>query len=221
MNSHESRALHMLGEGLSALGITPSDDRMHQFSTYLRELKKWNRAFNLTGIRDDKDIIVKHFLDSLLYLGPMPNRFIRVADVGSGAGFPGIPIKIIRPEIDMHLIEPSGKKASFLRYIVQRMQMKGIGIIEKRIEDTSVSEDFGEAVDIALTRALFDIRAFVEKAAHIVRPGGLFILNKGPRVREELNESEGLRCELLRYHLPLTDIVRFIVIVKARDAVQG
>jgi 16S rRNA (guanine527-N7)-methyltransferase len=221
MNLHEAQALNSLEEGLSALDITPSDERMHQFSIYLRELKKWNRACSLTGIRDDKDIIIKHFLDSLLYLGPMPNGFVRAADIGSGAGFPGIPIKIVRPEIELYLIESSGKKAYFLRHMVRQMQMKGIGVIEKRIEDTSASGDLGGMVDIALTRALFDIRAFVQKAAHIVRPGGLFILNKGPRVRVELNESQGLGYELLRCPLPLTDIVRFIVTVKAKDDVRG
>ena len=81
--------------------------------TYLSELKKWNRAYNLTGLAKDEDIIIKHFLDSLLYLKAIPQGALQVADIGTGAGFPGIPITIIRPEIEMYLIEPSGKKVRF------------------------------------------------------------------------------------------------------------
>jgi 16S rRNA (guanine527-N7)-methyltransferase len=99
----------LLEKGINELGITPSKQQINNFITYLSELKKWNKAYNLTGLKKDEDIIIKHFLDSLLYLKAIPHGEITVADVGSGAGFPGIPIKIIRPEIDMYLVEPSRK----------------------------------------------------------------------------------------------------------------
>jgi len=200
------------------LSLTPSDDRMKCFSGYLSELKKWNKAYNLTGIHKDEDIIIKHFLDSLLYLGPIPQGIVRVADIGSGAGFPGIPIKIIRPEIAMYLIEPSGKKAAFLRHITRQLKIKGIEIIEKRIEEINVLAELGAPVDIALTRALFDIKEFVLKAAHIVKPGGVFILSKGPKVKEELKTAGDLEYELLKIPLPQTDIIRYIVVAKAKSA---
>jgi len=214
----EARGAEILKEGLLSLSLTPSDDRMKCFSVYLSELKKWNKACNLTGIRNDEDIIIKHFLDSLLYLEPIPQGIIRFADIGSGAGFPGIPIKILRPEIEMYLIEPSGKKAAFLRHITRQLKIGGIEIIEKRIEETTVHGELGAPVDIALTRALFDIKEFVLKAAHIVKPGGVFILSKGPKVKEELKKAGDLEYELLKIPLPQTDIIRYIVVAKAKSA---
>jgi 16S rRNA (guanine527-N7)-methyltransferase len=214
----ESGTAEILKEGLLSLSLTPSDERMKCFSGYLSELKKWNKAYNLTGIRKDEDIVIKHFLDSLLYLGPIPQGIVRVADIGSGAGFPGLPIKIIRPEIEMYLIEPSGKKAAFLRHITRQLKIGGIEIIEKRIEEINVLAELGAPVDIALTRALFDIKEFVLKAAHIVKPGGVFILSKGPKVKEELKTSGDLEYELLKIPLPQTDIVRYIVVAKAKSA---
>src|SRR4030042_6663166 len=217
MDFLESRTAEILKEGLLSLGLTPSDDRMKCFSVYLSELKKWNKACNLTGIRNDEDIVIKHFLDSLLYLGPIPQGIVRVADIGSGAGFPGIPIKILRPEIEMYLIEPSWKKAAFLRHITRQLKIEEIKIIEKRIEEITVLAELVTPVDVVLTRALFDIRKFIQKTAHIVKRGGIFILNKGPKVQEELKKVGDLEYELLTIPLPQTDIVRSIVIVKSGE----
>ncbi len=211
-----SKALEILERGLSSLGISPTHEHLRLFSLYLAELKKWNRACNLTSVRDDAAIVVTHFLDSLLYLGPLPAGFFRAADVGSGAGFPGIPIKIARPEAEIYLIEPSGKKCVFLRHLVAQMRMEAVRVIEKRIEDVSVPEDAGERVDAAMTRALYDVRTFVRKSSHIVKPGGMFILNKGPKVDEELKRTRDVDYLLIRRTLPTTDIVRNIVVVTAR-----
>lgn len=221
MNISEPGALEILKEGLYSLGLTLSDDRMRRFAAYLAELKRWNAAYNLTGIRNDKDIVVKHFLDSLLYLGPVPQGIVRIADIGSGAGFPGIPMKIIRPEIGMYLIEPSGKKAAFLRHITRQLKMDKIEVIEKRVEAITIPADLKAPVDIALTRALFDISEFVGKAAHIVRPEGIFILSKGPKVTEELKKTGDMEYALMKIPLPQTDIVRYIVVVNAKRAVSN
>lgn len=217
MDFLESRTAEILKDGLSALGLSPSDEKITAFSTYLSELKKWNKACNLTGIRNDEDIVIKHFLDSLLYLGPIPQGIVRVADIGSGAGFPGIPIKILRPEIEMYLIEPSWKKAAFLRHITRQLKIEGIKIIEKRIEEITVLAELVTPVDVVLTRALFDISKFIQKTAHIVKRGGIFILNKGPKVQEELKKVGDLEYELLTIPLPQTDIMRSIVIVKSGE----
>jgi len=181
--------------------------------TYLTELKKWNKAYNLTGLKNDEDIIIKHFLDSLLYLKVMPDGEIKVADVGSGAGFPGIPIKIIRPEIGMYLIESSGKKSAFLRHIIRELELKKIEVIEKRIEEIKVNQELSLPVDIAVTRALFSIKDFIKKASHIVKQGGILILNKGPKVKEELKIIKDIKYEIVTVNLPLSDIKRNIVIV--------
>jgi 16S rRNA (guanine527-N7)-methyltransferase len=201
----------LLKNGLLELGITPSDEQINAFMTYLSELKKWNKAYNLTGLKEDEEIITMHFLDSLLYLRAMPDETITLADIGTGAGFPGIPIKIIRPDIQMYLIEPSGKKAAFLRHIIRQIQLEQIAVIEKRIEEIKVNKELPCAVDIGVTRALFDISKFIKKASHIMRPGGILILNKGPKVHEEVARMGDVSYTLLTVDLPLSDIKRYIV----------
>lgn len=179
------------------------------FMTYLQELKKWNSAYNLTALRTDEDIIIKHFLDSLLYLKAIPEGEVSIMDVGSGAGFPGIPIKIMRPGIVMYLLEPSRKKASFLIHIIKTLELDKIEVIEKRVEDVESLN-----VDFAVTRALFDINDFMKKALPHVRKGGRLILSKGPKVKEELKKIKDMNYELLTLTLPLSDIKRFIIITR-------
>jgi 16S rRNA (guanine527-N7)-methyltransferase len=203
----------LIKDGLIELGLTPSTEQINAFITYLFELKKWNKAYNLTSLEKDEDIVVKHFLDSLLYLKAMPEGEIKVADIGSGAGFPGIPIKIIRPETEMYLIEPSRKKFAFLRHIIKELQLKKIEVIEKRIEQIKGILESPLSVDVAVTRALFGIKEFIKRTSHIVKQGGILILNKGPKVNEEIKALKGIRYEILILNLPLSDIKRNIVIV--------
>jgi 16S rRNA (guanine527-N7)-methyltransferase len=203
----------LLRDGLLELGFAFSEDQVNCFMTYLTELKKWNKTYNLTGIKKDEDIIMKHFLDSLLYLRVIPGGELKVADVGSGAGFPGIPVKIIRPEMEMYLVEPSGKKAEFLRHIIRTLRIDKIEVIERRVEDLAKGEESFLPVDIAVTRALFSIKDFIKKTSRIVRQGGILILSKGPKVKEEIKRLKDTRCEVLTMKLPLSDIERYIVVV--------
>ena len=202
----------LLKEGLRELGLAFSEAQIQAFMVYLSELKKWNRAYNLTGIREDNDIVEKHFLDSLLYLKAMPACAIKVADIGTGAGFPGIPIKIIRSEIEMYLIEPSGKKTAFLRHIIRKIGLDRIEVIEKRVEEARSGRELPSRVDIAVTRALFSIEEFIKKSSHIVRQDGILILNKGPKVSEELIILKDIRYEIFTCSLPLSGIKRNIIV---------
>jgi 16S rRNA (guanine527-N7)-methyltransferase len=203
----------LLKTGILELGFTISKEQLNAFITYLSELKRWNKAYNLTGLKKDEDIIIKHFLDSLLYLKAIPDGKIKIADVGSGAGFPGIPIKIIRPEIEMFLIEPSRKKSAFLRHIIRQLGLENISVIEKSIEEIKLNHELSFQVDIALTRALFSIRDFIKKATPIVKESGKLILNKGPKVQEELKLLKNIKYEIVTLELPMSDIKRHIVIV--------
>ncbi|MEW6003057.1 MAG: 16S rRNA (guanine(527)-N(7))-methyltransferase RsmG [Nitrospirota bacterium] len=198
-------------EGLDELGYIPEPGLISHFMTYLIELKKWSRVYNLTGLKKDEDIVIKHFFDSLLYLKAIPSGEIKVADVGSGAGFPGIPLKIIRPEIKMYLIEPSRKKSAFLRHMVRTLSLKKIEVIEKRIEDVGRDQETPLSVDAAVTRALFSIKDFVKKVSQIVKEGGILILSKGPTVKEELKDLKNITYEILNIRLPLSNITRNIV----------
>jgi 16S rRNA (guanine527-N7)-methyltransferase len=196
----------LLTQGLPETGIEPSEKILDSFISYLLELKKWNKAYNLTALKKDEDIVIKHFLDSLLYLRFIPQGGWSICDMGSGAGFPGIPIAIVRPELNIVLIEPSRKKTAFLRHIKRTLSLKNIEVIEARAEDTH------RQFDIAMTRALFEIGELIKKAGHLLKRDGFFILNKGPKFEDEMQRIQGrAMVETLSVGLPLTSVQRNLI----------
>lgn len=196
-------------QGLDALGLESPDGAVERFLAYLGEIKKWRRTAALTSLRKDEDIVVRHFLDSCLYLSVLGPGVESIADVGSGAGLPGIPMKIMRPGIKLFLVEPGRKKCAFLRHVKRSLALESVTVVEKRVEDAE-----GIAVDAAVTRALFKAGEFAEKAARIVRPGGIFVMSKGPRVREEL-AGLALSYTVHEMPLPMGDAVRYLVVIRA------
>lgn len=196
-----------LQEGLIQLKIEPSADIIEKFSIYLQELKKWNRAYNLTSLKKDEDIIVRHFFDSLLYLEAVPEGRYSICDIGSGAGFPGVPIAIVRPEFEICLIEPSRKKTAFLRHIKRTLKLQNVEILEGRAEDIR-----DRMFDIGVTRALFSIGELIKKARHMLKKNGFFVLNKGPKFEEEIKEiPQEINIEVVSLVLPKTAIKRNII----------
>jgi len=189
----------LLKKGLNELGFLYSEDQIDTFMTFLHELKKWNRVYSLTALKTDEDIIIKHFLDSILYLkaieeiasprhtGARNDRRegLKIADAGTGAGFPGIPIKIIKPELDMTLIESSRKKSVFLRHIIRVLKLNGISVLNDRIE--SLGKRYEKTYDVIVSRATFKIRDFLKKACPYIKEDGWLVLSKGPKVSEETN----------------------------------
>ena len=205
----------LLKKGLDKAGISYSESQVRAFMVFLKELKKWNSTYNLSALKTDKDIIIKHFIDSLLYLKALPDGPLRVADVGAGAGFPGIPLKIVRPEIDMTLIEPTRKKASFQRHMIRVLGLSGINVMEMRVEEIAEDE---EPFDVIVSRATFSLEELLKMACpYIHKEDGLLIVSKGPKVLEELNEegspASNAVKEVLELRLPLTDAVRNIVVL--------
>ncbi len=213
--SSESSPEALLERGLKELSLGFTTEQIRAFMTYLFELKKWSRAYNLTSLKTDQEIIVKHFLDSLLYLGTIPEGEVSILDVGSGAGFPGIPIKIMRPEAVMYLLESSRKKAAFLSHMIKVLRLEKIEVKEKRIEEL---KDL--TVDVALTRALFDAGEFLKKASPHLKEGGRLVLSKGPKVREELRALTGVDVEVLTLPLPLSHVTRYLVVIR-KDSNPG
>ena len=170
-----------LTTGAEKLGIMLSDQQTDAFMVYLVELEKWNRKINLTAIRNDQDIVIKHFLDSLSYLkGFVPAPALRLLDMGAGAGFPAVPIKIAHPEIGVTMVESVNKKASFLRHIVRTLKLTDIVV-----------------VDVVTARAFADMKAAISEGAPFLKPGGLMVLSRGPE--ETIDEGsvfkEGLIIE--------------------------
>jgi 16S rRNA (guanine527-N7)-methyltransferase len=202
-------AEQLIRKGIEELGIHYTETHVKAFTVYLQELKKWNRAYNLTGLRKDREIIIKHFLDSLLFSKVLPVNAQTVADIGSGAGFPGIPVNIMNPHLKVFLIEPTKKKTMFLRHICKKLDLYNIEIIDKRIEDIS-----GLKVDVVITRALFSVRDFMNKTKEVLNDNGVSILSKGPNLEEELKQIELKNISRKDFILPFLNIVRHMVIVK-------
>lgn len=164
---------------------------------YLRELKKWNKAYNLTSIDDDREIVIKHFIDSLLYTCFIEEGDLNLADVGSGAGFPGIPIAIARPSLKITLIEPSWKKCAFLKNIKRKLDLRNVTILQGR------AEDLDEKFNIIVSRALWRIRDFVKNCSHMVKKGGFFLISKAVKIEEEINEiPPNFKIEIKEFELP-------------------
>jgi len=207
-----NKAQDLLAEGLKKIGFRFNEQQLKAFLTYLEELKKWNRAYNLTGLKTDREIIIKHFLDSLLFARALPPETLSLADIGSGAGFPGIPIKIMLPHLTVFLIEPTQKKVVFLRHLCNKLQLENVKIMDKRIEDIQDLK-----VDAAVTRALYSVREFIDKAKDILNKNGVLILSKGPGLEKEIAElSKDQLANISREDivLPFENAVRHIVSVR-------
>lgn len=202
-------AENLLRDGLKILELPATEEQINQFLIYLAELKKWNRAYSLTALRTDEDIIIKHFLDSLLFLKVLPSHIKSVADIGSGAGFPGIPMKIMSPGLAMTLIEPVQKKVLFLEHMQRTLHLAGFEVKQMRIEDVKDLQ-----VDAVVTRALFSVAELIRKGERLLREKGVLILSKGPKVEDELKDQEHTAIRQSDLVLPIHNTIRHLVIVE-------
>jgi len=206
------KAGELLRDGIKIIDIPFTEDQINQFLIYLAELKKWNRAYNLTALKTDEDIVIKHFLDSLLFLKVLPSHVRSIADIGSGAGFPGIPLKIMRPDITVVLVEPVQKKSLFLEHMQRKLKIEGLLVRNCRIEDVDDLQ-----VDVAVTRALFSVGDFIGKAERLLREKGVLILSKGPKLEEELRGLETSAIKRENIVLPFEQSLRHLVLVEKRS----
>jgi 16S rRNA (guanine527-N7)-methyltransferase len=162
------------------LGIELTSAQLANFETYAEELAHWNKKISLTAITDPDEIRVKHFLDSLSCLLVMGNPSgQRVVDVGTGAGFPGLPLKIVYPAMQLTLVESVGKKADFLRHIADLLQLENIQMLNLRAEDLGRRAEHRESYDWALARAVAALPALAEYLLPLVKVGGRMLAQKG------------------------------------------
>ncbi len=206
----------LLISGAKELGLDLSLEQVNALFIYLAELEKWNQKINLTAIRDERDIIIKHVLDSLSYMkGFIPRPDLRLLDMGSGAGFPAVPIKIVLPKIAVTLVESIKKKASFLRHVVRTLKLDGIDVIDKRTEQ--LAEPYLASFDIVTARAFAEMSLAIESGRPFLKKGGCLILSRGPQetLAQDLVSRAGLSVEQrLDLTLPHSDYTRVIWILK-------
>jgi 16S rRNA (guanine527-N7)-methyltransferase len=174
------------------LGLRLDAGQMEAFGWYAAELLRWNERQNLTAITDPQGIEVRHFLDSLTCLLALEGEQVqRLVDVGTGAGFPGIPLKIVCPHLELTLIEATGKKAEFCRHVVHELGLQGVEVLHARAETVAHQEAHRERYDAALARAVAPMAALVEYLLPFLRVGGVAVAQKGETGPAEAQASEG------------------------------
>ena len=172
-------------------GFALSETQLKRFTIYRNELKRWNRKINLTTIIDDYGIIVKHFVDSLSLLHYVTfEPSAKIADVGTGAGLPGLPLKIYRPDIKMTLIESSQKKVSFLKYLVSRLGLEGVEVIWKRAEELIDLPAYKAQYDFVLTRYVASIEDSLAYCLFLLKDNGDFIAYKSADIDFEVQQAQ-------------------------------
>lgn len=187
------------------------------FDIYLKELLEWNKKFNLTAITDPEEIKVKHFEDSLSILQAISLKDQSVIDIGTGAGFPGIPLKIKCPDIKLTLVEATRKKVEFLKHIVQKLDLKDVEVIWGRAE--AIAKVKREQYDIAISRAVAELNILSEWCLPFVKVGGLFVAYKTAETEGEINRADkairtlGGRLKEIK-RLKIGIINRSLVIIK-------
>lgn len=194
MVESETRGFKELVEaGARGLGIHVGAEAIEMFDEYRRRLLAANEVMNLTSITDDEGMAIKHFVDSLVcLLGPLGARYDSLVDIGSGAGFPGIVLRIMNPGRRTLLVESVGKKVRFLRDVCHHLGLDDIEVVQGRAEDLAHDQAYRERFDLAVARGVAALSPLAEYCLPFVRPGGWFVAMKGPRAEEEL--ADGARA---------------------------
>ncbi|MCX7843340.1 MAG: 16S rRNA (guanine(527)-N(7))-methyltransferase RsmG [Clostridia bacterium] len=215
-----SSFITVLKEGARELGLSLNDIQVEKFLKYMAILKEWNEKMNLTAIEDDHDVVIKHFIDSLSILPYMENKDDRLVDIGTGAGFPGIPVKIVYDSINVTLLDSLDKRIKFLNEVISAIELKGIFAYHGRAEEYGAKQEFRENFDIATARAVANLPVLLEYCLPFVKTGGYFIAMKGSNLEEVHNSQKALKelggeiQSIKELNLPFSDIKRNIIIIK-------
>jgi 16S rRNA (guanine527-N7)-methyltransferase len=181
--------------GAGKLGIRLNSRQVEQFDLYYQELIDWNKKINLTAITDCSSVQVKHFLDSLTITLALPEEEaarpdFKIVDIGTGAGFPGVPLKILFPQPKLVLIEPTTKKTAFLHHIIRKLELENVEVLNTRAEEAAHLPLYREQSALVLSRAVALLPTLVELTLPFCLVGGRFIAQKKGDVAEEINKAE-------------------------------
>ena len=215
----------ILCQGAKELGAGElSEAQVTAFFAYLDELMRWNSKINLTAIRDERGIVIRHFIDSLVpfkVLLAIKDGRGSILDIGAGGGFPGLPLKIVLPEMKLTLVDSVEKKVNFMRHAIRTLGLTGATAVAGRAEDPTMIEALGKAkgFDCVISRALTGLKAFVEMARPYLNEGGTIIAMKGPLDTETLLEAElkaveDMEVEIIETPVPFADRVTTMVIFR-------
>lgn len=203
---------------LSENGI--GDEKCALFYKYYKLLIEWNEKINLTAITDEDEVATKHFLDSLFHGGKIKDG-MSIIDVGTGTGFPGLPIKIDNPSLSLTLVDSLNKRVNFLGEVSEKLGLENVQIIHSRAEELGKNPKHREKYDVCVSRAVANLTTLCELCLPFVKVGGYFVSLKGPKADEELAAAQkaikilgGEFEEIKDYEIPGTDLHHNIVIIK-------
>lgn len=214
--------LEILEKGCEELGITLSDTQKNQFIRFYEYLVEKNKVMNLTGITEFDEVLVKHFLDSLCCVKAVDMGKIKtVMDIGTGAGFPGVPLKIAFPEVEACLLDSLNKRVKFLEETFALLGLEGISAIHGRAEEYAKNKAYREKYDLCVSRAVSGLATLSEYCLPYVKVGGLFVSYKSGSVKEEAEAAEkavkilgGKIRDIQYFDLPGSEIGRSLVIIE-------
>ena len=213
---------NLLQQGLQQLNIDATPESLTQFELLKGLLIEWNEKINLTAITESDEVDIKHFIDSATCLA---TGYIKdnheIIDVGTGAGFPGVPIKILNASLKVTLLDSLNKRIKYLEEVVNKLELKDVTLVHSRAEDGGMNKNYREKYDIALSRAVAAMNVLCEYCLPFVKVGGYFICQKGPSYKDELDSAAkaidvlgGKIKDVKGYKLPNSEITHYVIIIE-------
>lgn len=215
-----------LAEGIHQLNFTVTEKQLDQFALYYQLLMEWNEKMNLTAITEPEKVVTHHFLDSIS-CAKAPGFFEskQVIDLGTGAGFPGIPLQIMFPEQHYVLMDSLAKRVTFLETVIRQLGLEQVRLYHARAEQAGRNTQHREQYRLAVSRAVAALPVLLEYVVPLLKVGGRFYCQKGPRWREELDEAENamkalhvMAVEIRTVHIPFTDLKHTLIVFQKTEA---
>jgi len=203
----------ILVSGIASLNLHVTDEKIDQLLSFIKLIEKWNKAYNLTAIRDREEMARLHILDSLAIVPHIEGK--RVIDIGTGAGLPGIPLAICLPEIDFTLLDSNAKKTRFVQQVVLELKLKNVEVLHSRVENYHPEKTY----DAVLTRAFAGLSDIVKLTAHLLSKDGVLLAMKGQNLDAELTEIAAKKS-VISVSVPGTDVERCLVRIQLPEQAE-